>query len=462
MTFAVFLVATPLLLSGLGDRVFGVLQFVTKIGAFGGATNLGATSYLKVALAKLDSSDPRVRLAIGQCLVQWLLFLPFLLACVFALSPKVAGADASGSIQLAVAVLLLLVPVSQVVLVPQVALFSFGYGYVGAGPVYAVAALAVLSGALAVNAGAGLHHYAYLQVLAVVVSGLYLHYRARALIPAYGAKTPDWAAIKSGLLPSGGIALGSIATLGMQQLEVLAVASAMGMVAVGHLVITATPIQILDLVVRQFITASLPLMAVHLAEDQVKASRLRKRSRSSLVAIYAASAPPIIYGTGYFINLWVDGRGFLGALIVAALLCSALCKALLQLDAIILDQLGRVFIRPAVLAIGAASIQVIIAGGGAQSILIVVAVVLAVLLLNVLAVSMAVRKVLGSKLLQDSLWVVAFNASILAIGAGAAGLLPGNLALLVLLLHVCMLTVLVRRAGLVAELRHLLARRLER
>lgn len=340
-----FVLFTPLLFNGLGERLFGVYQFALRLATFGGLTNLGASSYLKIRLNELAHAGAaeEKRTAIGQCLLQWLALSP-LAAAWCALAVILAGGvtPLSGSLLIAVIVLVAVTPLTQLMSLSQVALLSEGLGYRGA----IVSALFAFAGSLIAAVVAwrtgSLLGVAVATITTTALTGLYWLRLSSKLLPWWGVTFPSVKALIWSLRPSALAALASLCYLGLQQAEALTFVVATGAEGLSQLVISCALVYIIELMTRFTATASSPALSTAIVQGGWRSlSVVRREAIDYTTILYAVAASPILVLGPHVIGLWIPNAPQLSPYVVAAILLTSYFRVLAQFDGIILDQLKR-------------------------------------------------------------------------------------------------------------------------
>ena len=350
---ATYLLLTPILFQYLGERAFGVYQFAQRLSAFGGFTNLSATTYLKIrlsALRRLPEPDPK-RLAVGVCVVQWALWLPAMLIFLGVATQLAVGREpVSGPESWAVTAIVALVPIAQLLSIPNVALFSSNLGYksVPVAPLAAIlSALMVYAG---VRAGLGLAGVAGAMYLAAAFAFVITYRIASRHLDWFGVNWPSWRDVRSSMRGNVGASVASFSYMALQQIEAVSFGLLFGPAALGRLVISGAPVHFLELVVRQFINASIPALAPLVRERACeRLQALRTEAALVITLLFMFAAAPVILLTKPFVGLWVGSDAFLSAEVVVALFLVANWRVLAHFDILLLDQAEDFFGKALVL-----------------------------------------------------------------------------------------------------------------
>lgn len=337
------LIFTPMLFSGLGGDKFGTLQFALRMSAFGGLSNLGATSYLKIRLNGLLHEDPddlrgEARKAIGDCLAQWLIFSPVALAwCWLGVYLVGLRIDASHGEIWAIALLFLLVPIGQLLSIPNVALFSSDQGYRAPVMNAALGVLGVAIGAIAVQQGFGLLAVAIGYLSAQCIGGLYSLHLARRHLPWFGATMRQKLIDKTQLIGSLGASASSLTFLGLQQVEMAAIGFTEPMAMAGILAISAILITATELLLRFYINALTPVMATYAHQSKGEFDEHRALG-ISISILYMFSSLFIVGWTELICYYWIPSSEILPRSFICLILIASYARSLAQYDGFLLDQ----------------------------------------------------------------------------------------------------------------------------
>lgn len=336
------IVLIPVLFAGLGEKLFGIYQLTQRLAQFGGLTNLGASSYLKIRLSELPPGDhdEEKRTALGECLLQWAVLLPVLIVWIYVVLRAIEAKSILSPIEVAAVVTLIAVtPLNQIFAVGQVALFAQGLGYYGIPLASALGLSATAGAALAAHFGYGLAGVAVSLFVGMVLRSVATLAVANRMLPWFGISWPTLPQFKEGITKSFGASVASLSYLGIQQLESLSFGFALGPSMLARLVLTCVGIQFLDIFVRSFIgTAAYGVAPLIRDGETVQLQRLRNETSLNIIGIYSLAAPAIIGLTPLLIRYWVPSGSTLSSSVAAAILVTSLFRLLSQFDGTLLDQ----------------------------------------------------------------------------------------------------------------------------
>ncbi|MCC6787595.1 MAG: hypothetical protein IT547_07115 [Hyphomonadaceae bacterium] len=354
-----FIILTPLFFAGLGERSFGIFQFAQRLSAFGGVSNLGATSYLKIRLNSFyDNESPEpMRQAVGECIVQWFLLSPLLLAwCVAAVALIGGRNNLTPSETVGAIALIAITPLAQLLTIPQVALFSAGLGYRGTFVTTSITFCGYGIAAIVAKVGGDIVGIAIVLLATTVVTGLYLNSVASRLLGWWSIRV---ASVRSAIRSmSGSIAssLVSLTYLGLQQLEALAFGMFLGPVILGRLIITCALVQAIEIAARLFMNAATPMLAQQIAaHDHDRLSSMRREGYAHACLIYALASPGVVMLGPMLIQSWIPTASQLNPSVVTAVLILSYFRVLSQFDGLVLDQ-ARHFYRKVLSALAVVAI----------------------------------------------------------------------------------------------------------
>jgi O-antigen/teichoic acid export membrane protein len=197
------LVASPLLVTRLGDVAFGVWQFLLQLIGHVGPASGRPGEALKWVVAHDQASTDYVekRRRVGDAVAVWVLFLPVVvgLGGILAwLAPSWIGVPAATAhgVHLAASVLVVNLALQGIAFLPQSALQGENLGYKRVG---ISTSLVLLGGGLSVGAvvlGAGLVGLAAATLATTVISGLVTLWIVRTHVPWFGIARPSTRSVR--------------------------------------------------------------------------------------------------------------------------------------------------------------------------------------------------------------------------------------------------------------------------
>ncbi|CAN1537657.1 hypothetical protein MCEMIH16_01645 [Caulobacteraceae bacterium] len=348
-----FAIMTPLLFAGLGEAMFGVYQLTQRIASFGGLTNLGATSYLKIRLNELsmNGSPGERRLVVGECLVQWLALSPVLIVWLIVTGVIIKSQSSIDSMEtVGVLILLAITPIAQIVGIPQVAMLSQGVGYRSIPVTTIIMSTFSIAAALAASAGYGILGVSISLLLGVLTNSAINIAQAKRDLIWFGLKWPKLSRVRPGLIGSAGASIASLSYLGLQQAEIIAFGAIGGASVVARLVLTCAGIQVLDMAARAFISSNMYHMSPAIRnQDYASLSISRKYVHNCITVMYLAFLPAVIILVPAIVPYWVNGARLLESEICATIAIVSYIRVISQSDGMLLDQ-NREFYNKALMS----------------------------------------------------------------------------------------------------------------
>jgi O-antigen/teichoic acid export membrane protein len=194
----VYLVVTPILVSGLGRTVYGIWEMLARLGGYMTVTDGRPTEALRLIIAQKqdEPDDAAKRRVVGAAMAVWLLMLPLTLVVggvlAWWLAPMLIqpGPGLLGDVRLTFAILVASFLVTSLGLIPESVLRGMNLGYRRMG---LQAALNLLGGALAAGAiwqGLGLVGLGSAQAIRAAITGLCFWLLVRRFVAWWGTERP--------------------------------------------------------------------------------------------------------------------------------------------------------------------------------------------------------------------------------------------------------------------------------
>jgi O-antigen/teichoic acid export membrane protein len=339
------LLVQPVLVSRLGDVVFGVYQTLGRLVGFATPAGGRPSQALKWTIARDQHSDEyeEKRIQVGAALGVWLVFLPPLAIAggVLAwISPVVLGLPDSvhTTVRIAAALLVADVILDNLLTIPESVVQGENLGYKRMG----TSALVVFAGGglmvLAAVTGAGLIGVAGAVVAATVLTGVLFLWVAIRNIPWFGANRPGWARVRSFLGLSGWFLLWNLVMqlLRASDVVVLGIAASPRDVTVYSL--TRYVPEAIFSVVAIVISAIMPgLGGVMGRGDTSRAAGVRSESMTVTWLIATTTGAAFLALHESFLTLWVGERYLPGLLPALLIVVMTLQFAFIRNDAAIID-----------------------------------------------------------------------------------------------------------------------------
>ena len=339
------LLLNPLLVSRLGDYVFGVYQVLGRLVGYATPAGGRPSQALKWKIAHIQHSteyDDKRR-QVGSALVVWLLFLPLLVLAGGVLAwfaPDLLDAPESltWTIRAAAGVLVLDLVLVNLLTIPQSVVQGENLGYKRMG----LSALVVFAGggltALLVVLGAGLVGVTAAVVATTVITGGLFLWVARAHVAWFGTERPPLRAVWAFVSLSGWFLLWNLVIQLMRGSDVVV----LGIVGSAELVTTYAlsryvPEAIFG-VVAMVVSAIMPgLGGLVGSRDFERARRVRGESMLLTWLIATSAGAAFLLWAESFLTLWVGERYYPGAVPVLLIVLLTMQFAFIRNDASIID-----------------------------------------------------------------------------------------------------------------------------
>jgi O-antigen/teichoic acid export membrane protein len=339
------LLISPLLVSRLGDLVFGVYQVLGRL--IGYATPAGGrpSQALKWTIARHQHSDryEEKRLQVGSAVAVWVLFLPPLVVAGGLLAwfaPALVSAPESlyPTIRIAAGLLVLELIATNLLTIPQSVLQGENLGYKRMG----LTTMAVFAGgaitAAAVLLGAGLVGVAASVLATTILTGAVFWWVTRAQVPWFGIERPPLSAVLGFVRLSGWFLLWNLVMQLMRGSDVVV----LGIVGSAQLV----TVFVLSRYVPEAIFGAVAIMVSGImpglggllgARDTERAVAVRSESMSVTWLLATATGAAFLLWQESFLTLWVGEQYYPGRLATLLIILMVLQFAFIRNDAAIID-----------------------------------------------------------------------------------------------------------------------------
>jgi O-antigen/teichoic acid export membrane protein len=358
------LLVVPVLLGAMGRSLFGTWEMLVRLATYLSAADGRPAEALRLVVAnRIGTGGPAdVRRSIGSSIYVWLLFLPLSCAAgavMIWLAPSVlrTPAELNLIIRVTTALLVLNFLVTTVMAIPQAVLQGANLGYVQAGWLAAVHAVAAALMVAAIYSGLGMAGVAGAQVVASVIGLAVFVTLVRRLLPQFGVSRPRSGELRPFLrLSSWTLAGDVIAQLALAS-DVLILGALVGSAAVASYVITGYAATALVAVLSTLLLAAAPGLGAVIGHGDYRRARAIRDELVVLGWIVATAAgTTTVMWNRSFVTLWVGAEHHAGAqadlLIVVLMLQTVLIRADAYVIDATLDVRGRVLVGAA--AAGAA------------------------------------------------------------------------------------------------------------
>lgn len=339
------LLLTPLLVSRLGDRVFGVYQLLIRL--IGYATPAGGrpSQALKWTIARHQHSDQydEKRLQVGSALAVWIVFLPLLIVAgglVAWFSPTILGLPEGMHLTVRIAAALLVADLilTNLLTIPQSVVQGENLGYKSMG----LSTLVLFVGggvtAASVLLGAGLVGVTASLAATTLMTGAVFWWVARRNVSWFGIAKPPLHTIRVFLKLSGWFLAWNLVMQLMRASDVVV----LGITGSPELVTVYTlsryvPEAIFSAVAIT-ITAIMPgLGGLMGAREMERAAQVRSESMTVTWLVATSSGAAFLLWQQSFISLWVGPQYYPGSIANLLIIVMILQFAFIRNDASIID-----------------------------------------------------------------------------------------------------------------------------
>jgi O-antigen/teichoic acid export membrane protein len=339
------LIINPILVSRLGDLVFGVYQVLGRL--IGYATPAGGrpSQALKWTIAHEQHSTryDEKRRQVGSAVTVWFLFLPILAVAGGALAwfaPILVDAPSSLHLTIRIAAGLLVVDLiaTNLLLIPQSVVQGENLGYKRMGLSTLVVVLGGGLTAAATLLGAGLIGVTAAVLATTVLTGVVFWWVARSYVPWFGISRPALAAVWSFVRLSGWFLLWNLVMQLMRASDVVV----LGIAASPELVTVYT----LSRYVPEAIFGAVAIVVSGImpglggligARDMGRAIAVRTESMSVTWLIATASGAAFLLWQESFLRLWVGEEYYPGRVATLLIIVMILQFAFIRNDSSIID-----------------------------------------------------------------------------------------------------------------------------
>jgi O-antigen/teichoic acid export membrane protein len=339
------LLINPILVSRLGDAVFGVYQVLGRL--IGYATPAGGrpSQALKwtIAYEQRSTRYEEKRLQVGSAVAVWFLFLPFLVVAGGLLAwfaPLLVDAPESLhlTIRIAAGVLVLDLIAMNLLLIPQSVVQGENLGYKRMGLTTFVVFLGGGLAAAAAILGWGLVGVTASVLAVTLLTGVVFWRIARTNVPWFGIARPDFRTVLSFVRLSGWFLLWNLVMQLMRGSDVVV----LGIVASTELVtVFALSRYVPEAIfgaVAIVVSAIMPgLGGLIGARDTEKAVQVRAESMSATWLIATACGAALLVWQESFLGLWVGEEYYPGLVPTLLIVLMVLQFAFIRNDSSIID-----------------------------------------------------------------------------------------------------------------------------
>ena len=339
------LVLTPILVSRLGQALYGVFEMLGRLTSYVAPVSGRPPEALRLVVANRQSAHDAAaqRRAVGGALVVWLLFLPLAAAAgavITWLAPTLAGVAPAlaGTVRLACAALVGAVLLGGLLAVPESVLFGANLGYKR---MELQAGLSVVGGVLtaaAAYAGLGLAGVSAAQLLVAALTGLCYWGIARAYVTWFGAARPTRVDLRALFAMSGWLSLGDVIAKLLLASDLVILGFVLSPSVVTTYVLTSYAARTAVTLHSAAITAAMPGLGGLIGKRHFAWAALVRREIFALTWLFVTAAgATILMWNRSFVTLWVGGGQWAGTLVDLLIVVTAVQTAFIRTDSNIID-----------------------------------------------------------------------------------------------------------------------------
>ena len=342
---AVGLVVTPILVSRLGQALYGVFEMLGRLTSYIAPLSGRPPEALRLVVASRQADrDPAAeRRAVGGALVVWLLFLPVAAGAGAVLTwfaPTLAGVEPAlpGTVRVACAALLGAVLLGGLLAVPESVLFGMNLGYKR---MELQAGLSVVGGLLTAGAaylGLGLAGVSAAQLLVAGVTGLCYWGIARAYVSWFGAARPTRSDIRALFAMSGWLSLGDLIAKLLLASDLIILSAMRSPSLVTTYVLTGYAARAAVNLHSAAVAAAMPGLGGLIGRGQFAWAALVRREILGLTWLFVtAVGATILLWNHSFVALWIGAGQWAGSTVDLLIVLAAVQTAFIRADSNIID-----------------------------------------------------------------------------------------------------------------------------
>lgn len=339
-------IATPFLVSGLGDILYGVWRTLGNLTGYISAASGRPSQALKFTIASLQSSSDyeKKRRNVASALIVWVLFLPILSALggvVVWFAPiwvKDLPLRLYGIVRAAAALLVLDMITTTLTVIPQSILEGENLGYKRMGMSTMLVIVGAGSAILALRLNTGLVGVAVAELSTTLLTGLFFLWVLRTYIPWVGIAHPSKEMMRQFLGLSGWFLIWRLVTQLMtaSDLIILGMFASAPLVTVYSLTKYA-PETMINIVAIVAFGSSPGLGGIIGSGDLKKAARVRGEIMLLTWLITVVVGSTILFWNETFVRLWVGPARYAGSAENLLILVMIVQFVLIRNDANIID-----------------------------------------------------------------------------------------------------------------------------
>ena len=342
---AVGLVVTPILVSRLGQALYGVFEMLGRLTSYIAPVSGRPPDALRLVVASRQADrDPAAeRRAVGGALVVWLLLLPLAAGAGAVLTwfaPTLARVEPAlaGTVRVACAALLGAVLLGGLLAVPESVLFGMNLGYKR---MELQAGLSVVGGLLtaaAAYAGLGLAGVSAAQLVVAGVTGLCYWGIARAYVSWFGAARPTRSDIRALFAMSGWLSVGDLIAKLLLASDLIILGFMRSPSLVTTYVLTSYAARAAVNLHSAAVAAAMPGLGGLIGRGQFAWAALVRREILGLTWLFVtAVGATILLWNHSFVALWIGAGQWAGPTVDLLIVLTAVQTAFIRTDSSIID-----------------------------------------------------------------------------------------------------------------------------
>lgn len=356
------LLVTPVLVSGLGQTLFGVWEILGRLVSYTSAEGQPTHALrLVIAQKQAESEHKSKRRVVGAALVIWAFAIPLLIGLgvlVAWLAPSLTQTPDAFYTEVRVTCGLLIATflISALTSVPQSALYGMNLGYRRMGWQAGISIVGGAGAAGAVALGFGLPGLGVACVLTAVAAALCYFALVRHYLPWFGPSRPARAELRSLFGMTAWLSTGNIIAKVALASDVVILGAIAAPAVVTTYVLTGYAART-AIGVHVFATsAAVPGLGGVLGSRQFARAARARAELLLLTWLFATTVGVnVLLWNHSFLGLWVGGENYAGIWIDVLIVLIATQTAFIRVDAYIIDAMLRPRVRVTVAAIAAAA-----------------------------------------------------------------------------------------------------------
>jgi O-antigen/teichoic acid export membrane protein len=338
-------VTNPILVSRLGDTVFGVYQVIGRLIGYTTPAGGRPSQALKWTIAHDQHSDryDEKRRQVGSAIIVWFLFLPLLVVVGGILAwfaPLLVNAPDSLhlTIRVAAGILVLDVIATNLLTIPQSVLQGENLGYKRMGLSTAVVFFGGGLTAAAAIMGAGLVGVAAATLVTTLLTGIVFWWVVRRYVPWFGVSRPALAAVWTFVRLSGWFLLWNLVMQLLRGSDIVVLGIAGSAQLVTEYALSRYVPEAIFGVVAIVVSGIMPgLGGLIGAQDKQRAVSVRSESMIATWLIATASGATVLLWQESFLALWVGDQYYPGPTVTLLIIIMVFQFAFIRNDANIID-----------------------------------------------------------------------------------------------------------------------------